>query len=66
MNTQGDYLTIQETAEFLSCHYNTVYKYVVTGKLPAYRYMSTYRIKRSELIEWIKKHKFEQKKGQDA
>ena len=49
-------LTIQEVAEMLKMHVNTINKLVKEG-MPSYKIGKSRRFDEKEVIEWIKKHK---------
>jgi excisionase family DNA binding protein len=54
--TPGDQtkvMTIAEVAEYLNCHYGTVYRLVRGGELPAFRLGGSWRFLRSDLEQWI-------------
>ena len=50
-------LTIQEVAEKLNLHYNTVYSYIRKGELKAVQFDRVYRVKEKDLQEFLKKRK---------
>jgi excisionase family DNA binding protein len=45
-------MTLREVADYLNCHYITVYRLINTG-LPAFRLGSDWRFQRSDLKKWI-------------
>jgi PTS system nitrogen regulatory IIA component len=45
-------LTVREVASLLNSPEATVYRWIESGELPAYRIQDQYRINRSELLEW--------------
>ena len=51
-------LSLQEVAEKLGMHYNTIYKYVRAGELKAIKFKKVYRIEEQELEKFIKSKKF--------
>lgn len=46
-------LTVPEVAEYLRVNQRTVYRLVVTGKIPGFKVGTTWRFKRSEIDAWI-------------
>ncbi len=57
MEKENGYLTIEETAELLKVHYNTVYRWVVSGKLPAAQFGDSWRIRKSDIDALFEKGK---------
>lgn len=51
------YLTIQEVAETLKVAYLTVYRWIQSGKLEAVKAGKQYRIKQSQLDQFLSIHK---------
>jgi nitrogen PTS system EIIA component len=45
-------LTVRDVAEIFKVNEKTIYRWIKSGELPAYRFNSTYRFNRAELIEW--------------
>ncbi|MGE5413189.1 MAG: PTS sugar transporter subunit IIA [Syntrophomonadaceae bacterium] len=45
-------LTVREVATLLNSPEETVYRWIESGEMPAYRIHDEYRIHRSELLEW--------------
>ncbi len=45
-------LTVREVATLLNSPEETVYRWIESGEMPAYRIHDQYRINRSELLEW--------------
>ena len=45
-------LTVREVATLLNSPEETVYRWIESGEMPAYRIHDQYRIHRSELLEW--------------
>ena len=54
-------LTLYEVAERLRLHYNTIYKYVRSGKLKAIKLERVYRVKERELEKFIRGSSFKGK-----
>jgi excisionase family DNA binding protein len=50
---QAKVMTIAEVADYLNCHYGTVYRLVRGGELPAFRLGGSWRFLRSDLEQWI-------------
>jgi excisionase family DNA binding protein len=46
-------MTIRQAAEYLRCHTATLYRFVKSGKIPAFKLGSDWRFVRSELERWI-------------
>lgn len=55
--TQEQYYTIEEVAKMLKVAYLTVYRWIQSGKLVAYKAGKQYRIKREDLDRFIIKRK---------
>jgi excisionase family DNA binding protein len=51
------YYTLQEIADRLKVHYRTVYRWVHAGKLQAYKFGQDWRVKESDLKEFIERHR---------
>ncbi len=49
---RGEDLTLNEVAERLGVHYQTVYRWVRTGRLPAVKVDGRYRVSRDDLAEF--------------
>ncbi|MHB8417605.1 MAG: PTS sugar transporter subunit IIA [Myxococcales bacterium] len=45
-------LTVRETAAYLNVSEKTIYRWIRSGELPAYRVHDQYRFNRVELLEW--------------
>ncbi len=45
-------LTVRETASYLNVSEKTIYRWIRTGELPAYRVHDQYRFNRVEILEW--------------
>lgn len=57
-----EFLSLEDVAEYLGVHINTVYKYMKDGDrpLPTFRISGRIlRVKKSELDEWLKSYKDE-------
>jgi excisionase family DNA binding protein len=50
------YLTVRETADVLNMHFMSVYKMVQSGRLPALKIGSRWKIDQEELRTWMAKH----------
>jgi excisionase family DNA binding protein len=48
-------LTIREVADLLKLHPKTVNKFVISGKLPAYRIGRQWRFRKSEVLKALEK-----------
>jgi excisionase family DNA binding protein len=51
--TEPALLTLQEAADVVGCHYQTLYRRVRSGEVPALVAGGTYRISREDLEEWL-------------
>ena len=51
--TEPTLLTLQEAADAVGCHYQTLYKRVRSGELPALVAGGSYRISRADLDAWL-------------
>jgi excisionase family DNA binding protein len=49
----GEIMTMQEVADYLNCHYATVYRLVHQGVFPIFRLGSDYRLRRVDIDRWI-------------
>src|SRR5271167_3643626 len=49
----SDVMTVKEAADYLHCHYMTVYKLIRTVELPAFRLGGDWRFRRAEIEKWI-------------
>jgi nitrogen PTS system EIIA component len=66
-------LTVREVADLFKVNEKTIYRWIKAGELPAYRFNSTYRFNRAELIEWATSRRMnvpaalvQEPRGQDA
>lgn len=57
MNTEKEFLSLEETAKLLDVDYQLVYKLVRSGALPAARVGRMYRVIRKDLDEYMEKSK---------
>lgn len=48
-------LTLQEAADFVGCHYQTLYRRVRSGEVPAAVAAGSYRIRSSDLEAWMRR-----------
>lgn len=53
LTEQPGYLTVRETAQRLNMHFMSVYKLVQSGRLPALKLGSRWKIDPDELARWI-------------
>jgi excisionase family DNA binding protein len=51
------YLTVQEAADLTGIAYGKIYYHVCKKNLPSYLFMNKRRVKRVELLEWVRKRK---------
>jgi len=56
------YYTIEEVAKMLKVVYLTVYRWIQSGKLSAYKTGKQYRIKEKDFNNFIKKNKYNNEK----
>lgn len=54
---QEQYYSIEEVAKVLKVAYLTVYRWIQSGKLIAYKAGKQYRIKKSDLDKFTKRYK---------
>ncbi len=51
--SSSEFLTLNETADMLRLSQLTIWRYIKSGKLPAYKIGRDWRIKRTELEQFI-------------
>lgn len=51
----ADILTVKEIAEYLKVKEKTAYKLVAEGRIPGFKVGGSWRFRRQEIEEWIKK-----------
>ncbi len=61
MNNNDEIMTVAEVAEYLKISEVTTYKFVKQGKIPGFKIGRYWRIKRSDLTEFIEKQKNEER-----
>jgi excisionase family DNA binding protein len=49
----SEIMTTREVANYLNCHYSTIFRLVRDGVLPVFRLGGDYRFLRSEINRWI-------------
>lgn len=49
----GDILTLNEVAAYLKAGKRTGYRLMASGEIPAFKLGGTWRVRRSELDQWI-------------
>lgn len=52
-NALPEILTVQQVADYLGWHTNTVYKRCVSGELPSFKSGNSRRIRRESFTAWI-------------
>ena len=52
-STEATMLTLQEAADVVGCHYQTLYRRVRNGDIPALVAGGSYRIRREDLDAWL-------------
>lgn len=60
---ENNLLTVKEVSSFLKLSVITVYKYIKEQKLEAIEFGGHYRIEKSELLDFVKRHKTINKKS---
>jgi acetyl-CoA synthetase len=60
---EEDYYTLQDIADRLKVSYRTVYRWVRAGKLPAYKFGQDWRVKESDLRDFVEAHRAEPDEG---
>lgn len=56
MMPEKDFYTVKEVAEKLNLKIATVYRYIKTGKIKAYKVGKRLRIKKKEIEDFMSKH----------
>jgi excisionase family DNA binding protein len=56
-NIKADLLTVKEVSAFLKLSAITIYKYIKEHKIDAIQFGGHYRIEKSALVSFIKRHK---------
>src|SRR5690348_5082414 len=51
---ETDIMTVGEVADYLNCHYSTIYRLLRNGALPAFRIGGAWRFRRAAIESWIK------------
>ena len=46
-------MTPRKLADYLNCHYSTVFRLIHRGEIPAFRLGGDWRVSRSEMNRWI-------------
>lgn len=59
---KGQYYSIEEVAKMLKVAYLTVYRWIQSGKLVAYKAGKQYRIKQADLDGFVKNYKVTKQK----
>jgi len=54
---ESDIMTMQEVADYLHCHYFTLYRLVRRGAIPAFSLGGDYRFRRADIANWIAQHR---------
>jgi excisionase family DNA binding protein len=54
-STEATMLTLQEAADVVGCHYQTLYRRVRSGDIPALVAGGSYRIRREDLDAWLER-----------
>ena len=53
MRNKPNFMTVDEVAEYLRMKKVTIYKHAQEGKIPAFKFGSTWRFKKSRIDKWI-------------
>jgi excisionase family DNA binding protein len=53
LGDESSMMTLHEVAEYLNCHYGTIYRLVRAGDFLAFRLGGSWRARRSEIEKWI-------------
>ena len=51
---ETDIMTVREVADYLNCHYSTIYRLLGNGAIPAFRLGADWRFRRADIEQWIK------------
>jgi excisionase family DNA binding protein len=49
----NEILTLSEVADYLHCHYSTIWRLVHSGGLPGFQLGSDWRFRRGDIKKWI-------------
>jgi excisionase family DNA binding protein len=49
----SEIMTLQQVAEYLACHYSTIFRLLKKHEIPAFRVGSDWRFRRSDIEQWI-------------
>ena len=63
MITMDDLLTVEEVAQKLKMHPDTVARLLRAGKIPAYKLEGSWRVKQSDLDQYVEDRKYIRKKN---
>lgn len=55
MQQLPDIMTVQQVADYLGWHTNTVYKRCVSGDLPSFKSGNSRRIRKAAFVAWIER-----------
>ena len=50
---ESDIMTLHEVADYLHCHYTTIFRLVHAGELPGFRLGGSWRFRRAQIDEWM-------------
>lgn len=56
-NMPEEFYTAQELADMLKVNIMTIYRYINSGKLEAYKFGKEFRVKKSDFNKYLKKSK---------
>lgn len=57
LNMEEEFLTPKDVARILKVSYMSVYRWVKAGKLKAYQVEKQFRVKKTDLAEFLEKYK---------
>jgi len=58
-----DILTMHELADYLKLNEKTAYRLVAQGEIPGFKVGGSWRVRRGNIIEWIKEQMQQRKHG---
>ena len=57
VSLDSEIMTVQDVADYMHCHYSTIYRLIQRGALPVFRVGADYRFRRSEIDKWVKQQR---------
>jgi excisionase family DNA binding protein len=49
----SEIMALREVANYLHCHWGTVYQLIQKGEIPAFRVGKNWRFRRADVMKWI-------------